>query len=114
MCSRLFRATPQQENPAGRQFEKKPTPKGRQAPSEPTNQTSQTLRNHRNAHLQSLIRHPQGCVAPELMGRKVCELGFCGVSEGWTPGIPAIACGQRIPWSATWGVVRGVLMQMVC
>jgi hypothetical protein len=27
MCSRLFRATPQQENPASKQFEKKPTSK---------------------------------------------------------------------------------------
>ena len=25
MCARLFRATPQQKNPTGRQFEKKPT-----------------------------------------------------------------------------------------
>ena len=50
MCSRLFRATPQQDDPTGEQFEKKPTSTkaagtlGAHRPDPPT------LRKHRNAH----------------------------------------------------------------
>src|SRR5680860_653691 len=79
MCSRLFRATPQQGKPAGRQLGKKPTQPGRKAPTEPTGRIPLTLRNYRNAY-RSINQAPTGkgpngrvpdvrCGARDLVGR---------------------------------------------
>ncbi len=54
------------------------------------------------------------CGASELMKVQVCDLGFCGVSEGWTLTIPSIEKSRRNPWSAACFWLRGVVVQMDC
>jgi len=84
MCSRLFRATPQQDDPTGEQFEKKPTSTkaagtlGAHRPDPPT------LRKHRNAH-----PNPQSGTL-RWASRSSCDVvGDCGRSPGtrtsWVP-----------------------------
>ena len=83
MCSRRFRATPRQENPAGRHFETKPTPKpGRQARTEPTGQTLATL--WKPATPTSSVNQARSrracasnrCGLLDLLGDPVCEVGI--------------------------------------
>ena len=56
----------------------------------------------------------RGFVVSELMRPQACDLGFCGVSEGWTPGIPSIARSPRKPWSERVPGGRGVVCKWIC
>ena len=56
----------------------------------------------------------RGFFVSELMRPQAYDLGFCGVSEGWTLRIPSISSSGRNSWSVWVSGGRGVVCKWIC
>lgn len=101
MRSHLFQATPQQQNPAIRQLENRPTPKGDRHPRSQTTGPAQRYGNPQRTPI-SLFRPPKGCaVGASSVSSSVPQPPPPGISDG--SGSAAVGCGSSV---TGWGGPR--------